>query len=197
MDLSVLLSAFSLLFLAEIGDKSQILAMTLAHRHPTVPVVAGTFAAFALLNLLAVWVGLSLFEWVPRDVVLTLAAGLFLYFGYRSWRAAEDSEEGETVKGGISALVTSFTMIFIAELGDKTQLAMVALAASTGEIVSVFVGGTLALWAVSLMGIAFGATLLRKIRVVWVHRVSAVLFGFFGFVALAQVLFGFDIASLA
>jgi len=57
MDLSVVLSAFSLLFLAEKGDKSQLFAMTLAHRYRAAAVIAGTFAAFAVLNLLAVLVG--------------------------------------------------------------------------------------------------------------------------------------------
>lgn len=188
MDLSVVLSAFSLLFLAEMGDKSQLLAMTLAHRYRAGPVIAGTFAAFAMLNLLAVFVGQALFEWIPQELMLLAAAGLFLYFGYRSWRDADDGEDEES--DGVparNALVTSFTMIFVAELGDKTQLAMIALVAGTGEIWSVFVGGTLALWAVSLIGILFGATVLRKIPRHWVHRAAALLFVAFGVLALGQV----------
>jgi putative Ca2+/H+ antiporter (TMEM165/GDT1 family) len=78
MDLSVVLSAFSLLFLAEKGDKSQLLAMTLAHRYRAAAVIAGTFAAFAVLNLLAVLVGQALFEFVPQELMLLTAAGLFL-----------------------------------------------------------------------------------------------------------------------
>jgi len=70
MDLSVVVSAFSLLFLAEMGDKSQLLAMTLAHRYRPASVIAGTFAAFALLNLLAVLVGQALFEEVLERVPL-------------------------------------------------------------------------------------------------------------------------------
>ena len=78
-------------------------------------------------------------------------------------------------------------MIFVAELGDKTQLAMIALAAGTGKIWSVFAGGTLALWTVSLIGILFGATLLRKIPKHFVHRAAALLFVTFGVLALGQV----------
>jgi putative Ca2+/H+ antiporter (TMEM165/GDT1 family) len=188
MDVSVILTAFSLLFLAEMGDKSQLLAMTLAHRYHAGQVIAGTFLAFALLNLLAVLAGQALFEWVPQALVLFAAAALFLYFGWRSWREADDCEEDEVheiaTKGGFTA---SFTVIFVAELGDKTQLAMVALAAGTGKIWSVFVGGTLALWAVSLVGILFGATLLRKLPKVWVHRAAAVLFLAFGALALGHL----------
>lgn len=188
MDLSVVLSAFSLLFLAEMGDKSQLLAMTLAHRYRAVSVVAGTFAAFAVLNLLAVLLGQVLFELVPEELMLLAAAGLFLYFGYRSWQDADGDEEDESPdgpsRGGFAA---SFTLIFVAELGDKTQLAMIALAAGTGEIWSVFAGGTLALWTVSLIGILFGATLLRRIPKRRVHRAAALMFVIFGVLALGQV----------
>jgi putative Ca2+/H+ antiporter (TMEM165/GDT1 family) len=189
MDVSVILTAFSLLFLAEMGDKSQLLAMTLAHRYRAGQVIAGTFAAFALLNLLAVWVGQALFEWIPQALVLLTAAVLFLYFGWSAWREAEccDEDEVHVIKpnGGFR---TSFTMIFVAELGDKTQLAMVALAASTGKIWSVFIGGTLALWAVSLVGILCGATLLRRLPKVWVHRAAAVLFIGFGLLAIGHLI---------
>lgn len=78
----------------------------------------------------------------------------------------------------------SFILIFVAELGDKTQLAMVALAAQSGALWSVFVGGTLALWSVSLVGILVGRTLLRRIPAHWVHRAAALLFFAFGLIAI-------------
>jgi len=184
MDLTIVLSSFTLLFLAELGDKTQLMAMTLAHRYRPGPVIAGTFLAFAILNLLAVLLGQGLARMVPRELVLLSAGLLFLLFAYKSWR---DGEEGEAEMDDAAhrrAFVTSFTLIFIAELGDKTQLAMIALAAELGSIWSVFVGGTLALWAVSLIGILLGATLLRSIPKLWVHRSAAVLFVVFGLLAL-------------
>ena len=87
----------------------------------------------------------------------------------------------------LSVVMSSFALLFLAELGDKTQLAMIALAAGTGEIWSVFAGGTLALWTVSLIGILFGATLLRRIPKHRVHRAAALLFITFGVLALGQV----------
>ena len=92
--------------------------------------------------------------------------------------------------GGHGAFATSFGLIFLAELGDKTQLAMVAMAAGTGELWPVFLGGTLALWAVSLIAIAIGGTVLRRIPKLWVHRVAAGMFLVFGLLAIAQVLLG-------
>ncbi|MCO6439592.1 MAG: TMEM165/GDT1 family protein [Nitrococcus mobilis] len=188
MDYSALASAFTLLFLAEMGDKTQLMAMTLAHRYRTLPVVIGTLSAFVLLNLLAVLVGDGLSRLLPRELVLVAAGVLFLVFAYRAWRNADEADEELNVAGHRQAWLISFTLILVAELGDKTQLAMVALAAQSGALWSVFVGGTLALWAVSLLGILVGRTLLRRISPCWIHRSAAVLFLIFGVLAFAKVI---------
>ncbi len=187
MDFSAAASAFFLLFLAELGDKTQLMTMTLAHRYPVKPVVAGVFSAFLVLNLLAVLVGAALYRYLPEQAVLLAAGVLFLVFAWRSWRDSDDDEENVDTKRR-SAFVTSFTLIFVAELGDKTQLALIALAASSGALWSVFVGGTLALWAVSAIGIAVGGTLLRKIPKQVMHRVAAALFAIFGVIAIGKAL---------
>jgi putative Ca2+/H+ antiporter (TMEM165/GDT1 family) len=199
MDPVIIASSFSLLFLAEMGDKSQLIAMTLACRFRLAPVVAGVLAAFLLLNLLAIAVGTALFEWLPQRPLLLGAGALFLFFAYRSWRDADGAEDidgaAETLTRG--ALVTSFAMIFVAELGDKTQLAMIGLAAGSGAPWSVFTGGTLALWAVSLIGILVGASLLRRIAPHWLHRGAAVLFLVFGLLAVGQALLGGEVLLAA
>jgi putative Ca2+/H+ antiporter (TMEM165/GDT1 family) len=187
VDLSVVASAFALLFLAELGDKTQLMTITLASRYRPLPVAIGVCAAFLVLNLLAVLLGELLFRYVPLRAVLVASALLFLLFGWNSWRAAgreEPAEEGATGMRG--ALLGSFVLIFVAELGDKTQLALLALAASTGAPWSVFVGGTLALWSVSLLGVFLGATLLARVPRHWLHRAAAVLFALFGVLALAR-----------
>jgi len=191
MDLAVVGSAFVLLFLAELGDKTQLMTMTLAHRYPVRPVVAGVFSAFLVLNLLAVGVGAALYRYLPTAAVLVAAGLLFLFFAWRSWCEADmDEDAGKEETDGRGAFVASFTLTFVAELGDKTQLALVALAAGSGAVWSVFVGGTLALWAVSAIGIAVGSTLLRHLPRRWMHRAAALLFALFGLLALGQVLVG-------
>jgi len=190
MDLSVVLSAFTILFLAEMGDKTQLMAMTLAHRYRLMPVITGVFLAFLSLNLLAVWIGETLYHYVPQRLTLLAAGALFLFFAYRSWRDAADSDDDELIekRGGHGALVSSFSLIFLAELGDKSQLVIIALAAGTGEPWSVLIGGTFALWTVSLIAILLGGTVLRRIPKSWMHRVAAVLFLGFGAIAVAQAL---------
>lgn len=197
MELSVALSAFALLFLAEMGDKSQLLVMTLAHRYRPVSVIAGSFAAFALLNLLAVGVGQALFDWLPQGWLLLVAGGLFLFFGVRSWQDANSGEgDAEIPARNRGGFLQSFSLIFVAELGDKTQLAMLALVASTGDLWAVLFGGTLALWSVSLLGVLFGCTLLRRLPTHWVHRAAALLFIGFGLLALWQLAFGDGLVGL-
>jgi putative Ca2+/H+ antiporter (TMEM165/GDT1 family) len=176
-------SAFALLFLAELGDKTQLVAMSLAHRHRAGPVLAGICAAFLVLDVLAVGVGAALYELVPEAAILLVAGLLFLAFGVHIWRAGDEAEEAAAevaARGWWRVAAASFGLIVVAELGDKTQLAMVAMAAATGETWAVLVGGTLALWAVSLLGVAVGATLLRRLPAVWVHRGAAALFFAFG-----------------
>lgn len=187
MDLSIVAAAFVLLFVAELGDKTQLMAMTLAHRFPTWPVVGGVFAAFLVLNLLAVLVGEGLYRAVPQHWVLGGAGALFLFFAWRSWQQAHaDEDSAQTGTSARGAFVTSFVLIFVAELGDKTQLALVAFAAGTGELWSVFVGGTLALWAISGIAIVLGRTVLRRLPKVWIHRAAALLFLVFGIIALTK-----------
>jgi putative Ca2+/H+ antiporter (TMEM165/GDT1 family) len=190
MDYSALLSAFTLLFLAEMGDKTQLMAMTLAHRYRAVPVIVGTFSAFLVLNLLAVLVGEGVSRILPREIVLAAAGVLFLFFAYRSWSAADEGEDGIPATDHRQAWIISFSLIFVAELGDKTQLAMVALVAQSGALWAVFVGGTLALWSVSLLGILVGRTLLRRIPKHWVHRAAALLFFVFGLIAIGGAVMG-------
>jgi Ca2+/H+ antiporter, TMEM165/GDT1 family len=187
MSLSIVLSSFALLFLAEMGDKTQLIAMTLAHRYRAIPVAIGVCAAFVVLNLLAVLLGGLLFRYVPQEVVLVAAGLLFLFFAWRSWRDASDEEEEITERrGGSGVILSSFALIFVAELGDKTQLAMVGLVATTGAPWAVFTGGTLALWSVSLLGILVGSTVLSRFPRSTMHRAAAVLFALFGVLALLR-----------
>jgi len=184
MDLGVGASAFALLFVAEMGDKTQLTAMTLATRYRALPVAIGVCSAFLVLNVLAVLVGQVLFRYVPQQTVLLAAGMLFLVFAWKSWQASDEDEEASGPADARSAVITSFLMIFMAELGDKTQLALIALAASSGAVWSVFAGATLALWAVSLIGIFVGATLLKNVPKALMHRAAALLFAGFGLLAL-------------
>lgn len=187
MELSTFISTFGLIFLAELGDKTQLTAMALALRYPWKRIFIGIAAAFTVLNLAAVLVGRLLFLVLPIFWVTLISALLFLYFGYSTLKNACDSEDDDgPPPTAADAVRTAFLMIFMAELGDKTQLVTASQAAqystSLSGMFSVFVASTLALWLVSLIGIFAGKQLVKVIPICWIHRTAGLMFLAFGLV---------------
>lgn len=171
-------AAFGLTFIAELGDKTQIAILTLSARYGYLPVFIGAAAAFALLNGLAVTVGALIAEYVPRDVIRYVAAGVFVLFGLLSFRG--EKEEEERKESTRNPLITSFLVVALMELGDKTQLSLVALTSRYKYPFFIFLGGTLALWLTSLIGALVGEGLSRVIPMKWVRIASGVIFIVFG-----------------
>ncbi|MBE2257498.1 MAG: TMEM165/GDT1 family protein [Rhodobacteraceae bacterium] len=170
------LTSFALIAAAEIGDKSQLVCMTLASRHRPMPVMLGALAAFAVLNTLAVVFGVAIASWLPAYVVGAIVAILFAIFGVHALRASDDDDDDEVdEKSGHSIFFTTFVLLTVAEFGDKTQLAVVALS-STHAAAAVWVGATIALAATSALGILAGRTVLQRIPLVLLHRLSGAFF---------------------
>ena len=169
---------FGIVFLAEIGDKSQLVCMALASRYKALPVFIGAVCSFLVLNLLAVTLGSTISEFLPMPVLIGLSSLLFAVFGIHAlFFNDDDSEEDEqiTIKSGKSVLITTFAMIFLAELGDKTQLAVAAL--STNESpVGVWIGASLALAFTTVLGVYAGRKLLNKLHPLWLNRLSGLFF---------------------
>lgn len=175
-ELSVVGTSFLLIFAAELGDKSQLVCMTLAGRHRAKPIFWGALSAFALLNGLAVIFGSVIASWVPVHWISALVSGLFLFFGVQAILAQEGEEEeinAEKTTHGI--FLSTLLIITLAEFGDKTQLAVVALS-STASALAVWIGSTLALATTSALGIVAGRSLVKNIPLVFIHRISGAIF---------------------
>ncbi len=169
-------TSFALIAAAEIGDKSQLVCMTLASRHRPVPVLLGAIAAFAFLNTLAVVFGVAIASWLPEHIVAAIVAFLFAAFGIHSLRVEmEDENEEIKEKSGNGIFFTTFLLITVAEFGDKTQLAVVALS-STAAPIAVWFGSTIALASTSALGILAGRTILQKIPLRLLHKISGTIF---------------------
>ncbi|RTE65212.1 TMEM165/GDT1 family protein [Amphritea opalescens] len=181
------IGTFLLVFLAEFGDKSQLVCMTLAARYRPLPVILAAVVAFSVLNVLAVVVGSVAANWLPRSVVLIVVAVLFLWFGLQSFRTEEDDDAGGLGLSGKSIFLSALVMLFFAELGDKTQLAVMGLASAESPV-AVWLGATVALVATSIIGVMAGRALMRYVSVVWLHRVSGVLFMLFGIYAASEAM---------
>ena len=181
--LSATLSTLTLIALAEIGDKSQLVCMTLAARHRHWPVLLGAAAAFTLLNVLAVLFGAGVAAWVPERVAAAVVALLFLAFGIHALRAGEeDEDEAVEERPGHGVFITTLLLIFVAEFGDKTQIAVAGLAGSLPPL-PVWLGATTALITVSALGVWAGTTLLRRLPLRWLHRLGGGLFLLFAALA--------------
>lgn len=169
-------TSFALIVAAEIGDKSQLVCMTLASRHRHMPVLLGAIAAFAFLNTLAVVFGAAIASWLPEYIVASIVAVLFAAFGIHSLRVEEDDDKEEVKeKSGHGIFFTTFLLITVAEFGDKTQLAVVGLS-STAAPIAVWMGSTVALATTSALGILAGRTILQKAPLTLLHKISGTIF---------------------
>ena len=174
--LSVSLSAFTLIALAEIGDKSQLVCMTLATRHRHWPVLLGATTAFLVLNTLAVLFGASVSGWVPERVMAGIVAILFGAFGIHAFLSQEQLESQDFLeKPGHGIFFTTLFLILIAEFGDKTQIAVAGLAGSMAAL-PVWIGATVPLILVSALGVWAGRTILQRLPLRWLHRVGGGIF---------------------
>jgi putative Ca2+/H+ antiporter (TMEM165/GDT1 family) len=181
--ISISLSAFTLIALAEIGDKSQLVCMTLAARHRHWPVILGAALAFALLNTLAVLFGAGIAAWLPERLTAGIVAGLFAGFGIHALLQRPQSDSDEiTNKSGRNIFLTTLLLIFVAEFGDKTQIAVAGLAGSMAPL-PVWIGSTLALVVISALGVWAGRTILQRLPLQWLHWLSGSLFILFAFMA--------------
>ena len=120
VDLSATASAsFVLIATAEIGDKSQLVCMTLAARHRATPILLGAIASFAFLNSLAVIFGAAIASWFPNYIVSATVALLFFVFGIHALRIDEEEDEEEVIeKSGHSLFFTTFLLVLLSYLNS-------------------------------------------------------------------------------
>lgn len=182
--LNAMVVAFATVFVAELGDKSQLLALSLASRYRTPLLLAAVTTAAALTMGASVLVGAALGSALPTRPLLIAAGVLFLGFAVRTWR--EDPEEGAgDESGGTGGFFAIVAGISLAELGDKTMVAALALAATTSAW-GVWVGGTMGMASAGALAVLVGKALWQRLSPDAVRRVAAALFAVMGVVLLLE-----------
>ncbi len=178
--------ALGVVFLAELGDKSQLLALTLATRRKASQVLLGVGLAALVLQGLSAGLGAALASAVPMRTVTVLAAASFLLWAVLTLRRSDDEALLTPARAG-STVLLSFAALLVAEFGDKTMLASAALAAREGPLMT-WLGGTAGFVLADALAIGVGMTLFRRLPVRGVRYGTAALLAFLGVVLLLGVL---------
>jgi putative Ca2+/H+ antiporter (TMEM165/GDT1 family) len=181
LDAAVIAPVFGLIFVGELPDKTAVASLVLGTRYPWRWAYAGIAAAFVVHVVIAVTAG-SLLTLLPRRPVEGIVAALFLLGAVLVWREGMESEDDEDQEVGevpdnagfwrVAGL--GFGVIFVAEWGDLTQILTANLAAKYHNPLSVGLGAVLGLWAVGLLAILGGQTLMRVLPLKWITRIAAV-----------------------
>lgn len=168
------LAAFTLVLLAEMGDKTQLIAMTFAARYSWRPVIAAILCATLANHGLAVGLGVLLGGMLPTWEMRLTGSLAFLVFGL--WTLFGGEEKDEAVSEGRSPFWTVASTFFLGEMGDKTQLAVLTIAAESGAWAPVLAGSTAAMLLADGMGIVLGAALRKRVPPERMKRISAFVF---------------------
>ena len=185
ISLPLILSTFGIIFIAELPDKTALAALVLAARYKPRDVIFGACLAFVIQSVVAVVAG-SVLTLLPERPIHIVSGLGFLVFAFLAFRRKEEkaaSEEEEAVnrqRGRHAAWITSFLVIFAAEWGDLTQLATAALVAQNGHPLSVGIGATGALWAVTILAAFSGAHLNKVLTPQRLNVLSSILFAAIG-----------------
>lgn len=179
--MTAFLTSMIFVVLAEMGDKTQLLAMAFAAKYRWQTVMWGVFAATVFNHLFAVVVGNYLTQFIPMEYIQIAAAASFILFGL--WTIRGDKLDGEDKSCRYSPFWTVAIAFFIAEMGDKTQLATVALAAQFHTVIPVWLGTTAGMMIADAIGIMCGCVMCKRIpekTVKWFAAIVFILFGLFG-----------------
>ena len=175
-------------FIAEMGDKTQLMLVALTSKYKLWDIILGTAAAILVLNGMAVLAGGLVSTLIPTWLIRLIAAGAFLYFAWSSLCPDEEEEEKEGGKKFGFAPLTIFCTFFVAELGDKTQLTAITFGANEGlkNALIVWLACSLGLFAADIIGMLIGYLLKSRMPESGLSRLAFVIFTVFGLLTLKQ-----------
>lgn len=182
MDLAPLVASFALVALAELGDKTQIAVITLSSRFKTFSVFSGAMLAFLLTTGMAIAIGDALTLILQPFWLRITAAAIFLFFGvYTIIMVISKKDETQIkTKDARNAVFSSFSLILLMELGDKTQFAVIALSAQYEFPLLVYLGVMLAFAFITGLGATIGTALTKFVPLKLIQLGSGIIFILFG-----------------
>lgn len=189
----ILLTVFMTIFIAEMGDKTQLLLVAMAGKYKIPHILTGTWLATVVLNLMAVGVGAALSNYLDMRMIKLVAGAAFFWFAYAALKSDDEEEEQKEMGHRFGPVAAIFGSFFIGELGDKTQLSAITLAAnytnhSLMNAVYVFLGCTLGLILADLIGLIAGVILKSKMPARILNILSFIIFAVFGVLSIREAM---------
>lgn len=186
--MDALLTSISTVALAEMGDKTQLLALFLATRFSSkISIVLGILAATLLNHAISAWLGVEISHWLPMSAVSWVVGVSFIAVGL--WLLIpdkDDSEDNNMLKYG--AFGASFILFFLAEIGDKTQIATVLLGAHYGSVWMVLIGSTVGMMLANVPVVFAGRWIMDCINAKRTRQLACLLFLIMGVVTIVSPL---------
>jgi putative Ca2+/H+ antiporter (TMEM165/GDT1 family) len=187
--MTAFLLSFSLIFVAELGDKSQLVALWFATRYKWWLVITGVTVATLVVHLLSVAIGASVGELLPEWLVLLIVGISFIVFA--AWGIRGDTMDEDDVEDSRFARFGNFGVVtisfFLAEFGDKTQLATISLG-SNHSFIGVWLGSTAGMVVADGLAIAVGMAMGKHLPQRAIAIGAAVLFVAFGLIAIGRAI---------
>lgn len=190
-DVTAALTAFAVVFVAEFGDRTQLLLLALATRHRAAPVVGGLVVGYGLMTVLAVALGSAIGAALPETVVQVGSGLVFLAFAGWTLLGTEDDDaddiDDRSQRHPLALLASIAGAIMLSELGDKSMIATATLAAD-GDPLPVWIGATAGILTAGGIGVLAGRLLADRLRPDVLRWASALLFAVFGIATLVRAL---------
>ena len=176
-------------FVAEMGDKTQLMLVALTSKYKLRDIILGTAFAILVLNGLAVLAGGFIGEAVPAWLIKFIAAAAFMYFAVTSLKKDDGEEEAKASKITFAPLAV-FCTFFVAELGDKTQLTAITFGANEGlaKGVIVWLACSIGLFLADIIGMLVGYLLKSKVPTEFINILAFVIFAVYGIITLREAL---------
>lgn len=177
--MSIIIKAFLLVVAAEMGDKTQLLAMALAGKYKASQVMLGVLIATILNHGIAVAVGSYLNHLIPINIVRIVSAIAFLIFGLWTLRGDKIDDDKKS-KSSFSPVLTVVIAFFLAEMGDKTQLMTITISAQSNQPILILMGTTMGMLVADGIGIIGGAWMCKHIPEIYIKWAAGIVFILFG-----------------
>jgi putative Ca2+/H+ antiporter (TMEM165/GDT1 family) len=188
MDFSALALSTGVVALAEMGDKTQLLSLMLAARYPkqALAIIAGIFIATIANHACAAFLGHWLTSFVSPETLKWILGLSFLGIGL--WLLVpdhiDDAAGSKVADRAFQVFMLTVGLFFLAEMGDKTQIATIALGAKYSDVVAVTIGTTLGMMLANAPAVWIGQKFTKRMPIKWVHGIAAITFILIGIATL-------------